>query len=79
MSSIKKAKRSAAYKACIELYKLKEINDELRPRKIEDVLKETRHLFSYMEEEEAGDETSIPGTYSKKRCHPRIVCCALYL
>ena len=72
MRTIDAAKRSAALKACIELYKLKELNENLLPRKIEDVENETNWLFPHWRKEEK-TEGSIPGTHSKKRYHQLVV------
>lgn len=66
------AKRSAAVKACIELYKIGELDENLLPKKVEDSMVEAQHLFPYMEDEEKSPE-AMPGTTSKKRLHQRIV------
>ena len=72
MSTLNAAKRSAALKACIELFKLKELNENLLPRKNEDVENETNWLFPHWRKEKI-IEGSIPGTHSKKRYHQLVV------
>ncbi|KAJ8678833.1 hypothetical protein QAD02_014620 [Eretmocerus hayati] len=64
------AKRSAAMKACIKLHHLGEFDDNLLPKRVEDVLKNTDYLFPFMEEEEEQVPGACPGTASKKRRHP---------
>lgn len=73
--SIDIAKRSAAMKACIELYEIGELDENLLPSKVENSKAQAQHFFSYMEDEEQSpeampDTTSgkiAKGTYSKLR------------
>lgn len=72
MESIDIAKRSAALKACIELHKIGELNDNLLPRKPEDIELHTKHLFPHFVEDKDNTD-GVPGTNTKKRQHELIV------
>lgn len=69
------AKKSAAMKTCIKLYEIGELTEDLRPKKIDDILENLECLFPCMRYEEK-ENGCIPGTTNKKRRHLIEVSCS---
>ncbi|XP_060820377.1 endoribonuclease Dicer-like isoform X2 [Bombus pascuorum] len=77
MFSISSAKRSAAMKMCIELHKIGELSNNLKPVTIETLQKDLSYLFPNWVDEAESEKSSV-GTYKKKRHHQLQFPLALY-
>ncbi|OAD61482.1 Endoribonuclease Dicer [Eufriesea mexicana] len=83
MSNIRDAKKSVALKACIELYKIGELNDDFEPVTFSFLQKNLNYLFPNWIDEDETEKAFTIGTYKKKRCHqlqfPSVLCAAFPL
>jgi hypothetical protein len=70
MKTLQIAKRAAAFKACIELYEIGELNDQFLPVKQQDLMISHNYLFPYLKNEETD---TICRTGKLKRRHELIV------
>lgn len=68
MISISSAKRSVAMNMCMELHKIGELSDNLKPVTIETLQKDLSYLFPNWVDEVESEKSSV-GTYKKKRHH----------
>lgn len=69
-SIITDAKRSAALLTCKKLHEIGELDNHLRPKKIEAVLEDKDYLFLVMEDKVDSVAACLAGTATNKRWHP---------
>lgn len=74
MPSIKLAKRAAALKACKELHRVGELDDNLKPKQ-SSIEEDTKHLFKHWPEEKEKNA----GFSKTKRMHKKEVCLYFFL